>query len=257
MRGGDPRQAYRSRTHLGTELRQTRRAQVRSRQRAPENPAVGGSRLRTDPKPGEPAISAGERISSPLLSPRGLFMLTGSRPEPSIDAHHSFWERQVLGTRASRPHRTAVVLPPICGRDSRVPRTSVSGATLIRPNRIHPREPIPPRETTLAFPSPYQEPANGAWGAAGPGPAGDANRGRRGTAPSSDRRRTVPRCGRAKSGNGRRERAAPSGPARPAPLPPAPSSPAPPRDQVSRKLRGRPGRGQSAATSRPSQERVT
>ena len=69
----------------------------------------------------------------------------------------------ILVTRIRRPHRSAAVLPSHlrAGRPRSagraVPRTpaSVGGAVpgtfaaLIRPNRVHPREPIPRRETTL------------------------------------------------------------------------------------------------------------
>ena len=97
-------------------------------------------------------------------------MLTDSRPD--IDAHRSSWERRVLGTRASRPHRTVAVLLPICGRDTSVPRSSIA---LIRPNRVPPHEPVPQREKALPPVPPGERPRAGRAAAdfAGPVRAGD------------------------------------------------------------------------------------
>ena len=50
-----------------------------------------------------------ERSPGASLPYQGHFTLTGSRPD--VDAHRLSWERRVLQTLVSRPHRSAAVLP--------------------------------------------------------------------------------------------------------------------------------------------------
>ena len=73
---------------------------------------------------------------------QGFFTLTDAWPD--VDAHRSSWER---GCPARKwDGKTAA---DRCGRDTSVPRTPVSGAAPIRPNRVPPHEPIPRREKAL------------------------------------------------------------------------------------------------------------
>ena len=136
---------------------------------------------RTDPKPRKNAVSVGvENISPPDLHPLYQKVTNSAR---GSDPRHvrggacarwgfrrarlsrtllgtASWERRVFQTRASRPQmgwrgrrrsmragRPRSQDAPFPGRA--VPRTPVSGAALIRPNRVRPREPTPQREKAL------------------------------------------------------------------------------------------------------------
>ena len=121
-------------------------------------------RLRDEPADGPAAANRPPRVYSapppawkgPGTDPRGLF--TPTDPRPGIDAHRSSRERSC----PARKWDGKTIPIDRCGRDARAPRTRRSqdarvrgrgrprtSAAPIRPNRAHPREPVPQRETTL------------------------------------------------------------------------------------------------------------
>ena len=102
----------------GDSASRNRRPPGQPRRRAGSRPVScepGGFEENAAPTPAPVGREAGRKPLPPAYPARhpqanqGRFTPTDSRPE--VDAHRSSWERRVLGTRVSRPHRSAAVLP--------------------------------------------------------------------------------------------------------------------------------------------------